>query len=104
MNEDTTGNAPTQKENYGMGNRKGWGARALRVGVVATLAGMFVAAPHMDASARALHASTYLIGVSNNTVGNGWRDEMVCSIRAQVKNSGNAKTVIQQGAGDTSVQ
>lgn len=87
-----------------MGNRKGWGARALRVGVVATLAGMFVAAPHMDASARALHASTYLIGVSNNTVGNGWRDEMVCSIRAQVKNSGNAKTVIQQGAGDTSVQ
>jgi ribose transport system substrate-binding protein len=87
-----------------MGNRKGWGTRALRVGVIATLAGMFVVAPHMDASARALHASSYLIGVSNNTVGNGWRDEMVCSIRAQVKNSGKAKTVIQQGAGDTSVQ
>lgn len=87
-----------------MGNQKGWGARTLRAGVVATLAGMFVVAPHMDASARALHASTFLIGVSNNTVGNGWRDEMVCSIRAETKNSGHAKTVIQQGAGDTSVQ
>lgn len=87
-----------------MGNRKGWGARTLRVGVVATLAGMLFAAPHMNASAHSARASTLLIGVSNNTVGNGWRDEMVCSIRAQVKNYGNAKTVIQQGAGDTSVQ
>lgn len=87
-----------------MSNRKSWGARTLRVGVVATLAGMLVAAPHMDASAHSAHATSYLIGVSNNTVGNGWRDEMVCSIRAEAKNSGVAKTVIQQGAGDTSVQ
>jgi ribose transport system substrate-binding protein len=65
---------------------------------------MFFAAPHMNASAHSLRATTFAIGVSNNTVGNGWRDEMVCSIRAEVKNSGKAKTVIQQGAGDTSVQ
>jgi ribose transport system substrate-binding protein len=104
MNADVFDNAPIHKENHRMGNRKGWGARALRVGVVAFLAGMFVAAPHMNASARSLHASSYLLGVSNNTVGNGWRDEMVCSIRAEAQNSGKAKTVIQQGAGDTSVQ
>jgi ribose transport system substrate-binding protein len=97
-------NASHHKENHRMGNRKSWGARALRVGVVATLAGMLFASPHMNASAHSAHASTYLIGVSNNTVGNGWRDEMVCSIRAEAKNSGKAKTVIQQGAGDTSVQ
>jgi ribose transport system substrate-binding protein len=104
VNEDVIGNAQSNEENHRMSNRKGRGSRTLRVGVVAILAGMFVAAPHMDASARALHATTFAIGVSNSLVGNGWRDEMVCSIRAQVKNSGNAKTVIQQGTGDTSLQ
>src|SRR5690242_14371258 len=80
------------------------GARALRLGLVASVAAMFTAASGLTASAHSLNATTWTIGISNNTVGNGWRDEMVCSIRAQVKNSGKARTVIQQGAGDTSVQ
>jgi ribose transport system substrate-binding protein len=52
------------------------------VGVVAILAGVFMAAPRFSASATSSHASPpYTIGVSNNLINNGWRDEMVCSIR-----------------------
>jgi ribose transport system substrate-binding protein len=82
----------------------GQSGRILRLTVLLALAATFIAVPRVTASAHTAHAGNWLIGISNNTVGNGWRDEMVCSIRAQVANSGKAKTVIQQGAGDTSVQ
>jgi ribose transport system substrate-binding protein len=85
--------ASLHKENHRMGNKKGWGARTLRVGVVATLAGMLFAAPHMNASAKNAQASPpYTIGVSNNLINNGWRDEMVCSIKAQAAASGAVKS------------
>jgi ribose transport system substrate-binding protein len=77
----------------------------LRLTVMLALAAAFIAVPRSIVSAHPTAAGThFLIGVSNNTVGNGWRDEMVCSIRAEAKASGKAATVIQQGAGDTSVQ
>ncbi|MGI8826543.1 MAG: substrate-binding domain-containing protein [Chloroflexota bacterium] len=81
-----------------------WRSRGLRLGIAATFAVTLIAAPRMTALAHSPDGPTFTIGVSNNTVGNGWRDEMVCSIRAEVRNSGKARTVIQQGAGDTSVQ
>lgn len=81
------------------------GRDLLRLSVMMGIVAASFAVPGFSASAKSAHAgATYTIGVSNNTVGNGWRDEMVCSIRAQDQHSGKAKTVIQQGSGDTSVQ
>ncbi len=36
----------------------------------------------------------YVVGVSNTLQGNGWREEMICSIKAQAKVSGNVSKVI----------
>jgi ribose transport system substrate-binding protein len=77
-----------------------WSGSALRVGAVAALAATFVMAPRLTASASSAHASPpYKIGVSNNLIGNGWRDEMICSIKAQATSSGKVKlgdiTVLQ---------
>jgi ribose transport system substrate-binding protein len=36
----------------------------------------------------------YVIGVSNTLIGNGWREEMICSIKAQAKASGLVSKVI----------
>lgn len=37
---------------------------------------------------------TYKVGVSNTLTGNGWREEMICSIKAQAKASGIVSQVI----------
>lgn len=37
----------------------------------------------------------YLLGMSNTLVGNGWRDEMRCSIRAQAALSGEVDNIIE---------
>ena len=39
-------------------------------------------------------ADTYVVGVSNTLIGNGWREEMICSIKAQAKASGVVSKVI----------
>lgn len=53
------------------------------------------AVPHFTASASSAHSSPpWTIGVSNNLIGNGWRDEMVCSIKAQADASGKVKNVV----------
>ena len=36
----------------------------------------------------------FVIGVSNTLIGNGWREEMICSIKAQAKASGVVSKVI----------
>ena len=36
----------------------------------------------------------YVIGVSNTLIGNGWREEMICSIKAQAEASGLVSKVI----------
>jgi len=36
----------------------------------------------------------YVVGVSNTLQGNGWREEMICSIKAQAKASGVVSKVI----------
>src|SRR5215217_5435551 len=38
--------------------------------------------------------ATYGIGVSNTLVGNGWREEMICAVKAQAKASGVVSKVI----------
>ena len=46
----------------------------------------------VTASARS--SAKYVIGVSNTLVGNGWREEMICSVKAQANASGNVSKVI----------
>lgn len=42
----------------------------------------------MIAAAPAAMAKTFSIGVSNTVQGNGWREEMICAMRAQARDSG----------------
>ena len=35
----------------------------------------------------------YVIGVANNVQGNGWREEMICSIKAQAAASGEVASL-----------
>jgi len=51
----------------------------------AMAAGMTVSAQAMD---------KYVVGVSNTLIGNGWREEMICSIKAQAEASGMVSKVI----------
>ncbi len=39
-------------------------------------------------------ADKYIVGVSNTLIGNGWREEMICSIKAQAEASGKVSKVI----------
>jgi ribose transport system substrate-binding protein len=47
----------------------------------------------------------YKIGVSNTLVGNGWREEMICSVKAQALASGQVSDVLVHNVnGDASAQ
>jgi ribose transport system substrate-binding protein len=39
-------------------------------------------------------AETFTIGVSNNVVGNSWREQMICAIKAEARVRGNVDNVI----------
>src|SRR5580700_11113197 len=39
-------------------------------------------------------ADKFVVGVSNTLTGNGWREEMICSIKAQAEASGMVSKVI----------
>jgi ribose transport system substrate-binding protein len=68
------------------------GARlALALAVVAAIA--VTAAVTASARSGKAHAS-YVIGVSNTLVGNGWREEMICAVKAQAAASGVVSKVI----------
>ena len=48
----------------------------------------------MAMASQAPAAEKYVVGVSNTLVGNGWREEMVCSIKAEALASGMVSKVI----------
>src|SRR5271165_5341501 len=48
----------------------------------------------MASAGLASAAGKYVVGVSNTLVGNGWREEMVCSIKAEALASGMVSKVI----------
>ncbi|MDA4844976.1 ABC transporter substrate-binding protein [Hoeflea poritis] len=56
------------------------------------LSGVLLGAFVAGMSSTAL-ASDYTIGVSNTVQGNGWREEMVCAMKAQAKASGKVKSL-----------
>jgi ribose transport system substrate-binding protein len=67
----------------------------VRAAIMLTLVGTLFAAPHFTASASSVHAGPpWVIGISNGLVGNGWREEMKCSIKAEAKVSGKVSKVI----------
>jgi ribose transport system substrate-binding protein len=56
---------------------------------LAAAASLLAAAGHANAEQK-----KYVVGVSNTLIGNGWREEMVCSIKAEALASGKVSKVI----------
>jgi len=56
---------------------------------LAAAASLLGAAGHANAEQK-----KYVVGVSNTLIGNGWREEMVCSIKAEALASGKVSKVI----------
>jgi len=52
-------------------------------------AGLMGAAGHANAAEK-----QYVVGVSNTLIGNGWREEMVCSVKAEALASGKVSKVV----------
>ena len=48
----------------------------------------------MTVASQAPAAEQYVVGVSNTLVGNGWREEMVCSIKAEALASGKVSKIV----------
>jgi len=65
-----------------------------RLVVVAAVVGAIAAVAFASTGAAKPQAGPYVIGVSNTLVGNGWREEMICSIKAQALASGKVSKVI----------
>src|SRR5437016_13902779 len=51
-------------------------------------------APSGGAAPAAAKKSGFVVGVSNTLVGNGWREQMICAIKAEAKASGVVDKVI----------
>src|ERR1700704_2276893 len=70
---------------------------------LALVAGLLTAA--CGGTATPTGPKTYVVGVSNTLTGNGFREEMICSIKAQAKASGIvSKIVISNRTTDPSGQ
>ena len=63
------------------------------------VAGLFILAVLVmgiagTASAKPAAPGSWVLGVSNTLVGNGWREEMICAVKAQALSSGKVSKVI----------
>jgi ribose transport system substrate-binding protein len=67
------------------GGRRGAVAAAFLVAAIAVVTAV--------ATASASSKAKYVLGVSNTHINNGWREEMICSIKAEAKVSGLISTV-----------
>jgi ribose transport system substrate-binding protein len=65
---------------------------ATRLGVVLAVFGLVVAAAATTGQATSTQKK-FTLGVSNTLVGNGWREGMLCSIRAQALKSGRVSSL-----------
>ncbi|SDB35707.1 ribose transport system substrate-binding protein [Bauldia litoralis] len=57
------------------------------------LATLATAAMAASSLVPALAADSYTIGISNTVQGNGWREEMICAMKAQALASGNVESL-----------
>ena len=71
---------------------RGW-RRTARVAVFLGLAAAAIASTTQTAAAKA-DQTQWVLGVSNTLAGNGWREEMICSIKAQALASGRISEVV----------
>lgn len=74
-----------------------WTTRArvvLLVLVVALVGAACSSDDGTDTTAASAGQETFTIGVSNNVVGNSWREQMICAIKAEAKVRGNVDKVI----------
>jgi ribose transport system substrate-binding protein len=67
---------------------------ALLVGILAVVAAGCGDDDDGGGGSSAQGEETFKIGVSNTLVGNGWREEMICSVKAQALASGNVDEVL----------
>src|SRR5439155_4295453 len=65
-----------------------WAVAVLALVAVAVTAAVTASARTSKAQAK------YVLGVSNTLVGNGWREEMICSVKAEARASGVIKKVL----------
>src|SRR4051812_11563074 len=66
--------------------------RALRLAVVFGLIVAVVGVVVQTAASKP--QAKWILGVSNTLVGNGWREEMICAVKAQAAANGNVSKVI----------
>jgi len=66
---------------------------ATRLGALVALVAILVAVAATSEQAKS-QGGKYVLGVSNTLVGNGWREEMICSIKAQALASGKVSKVV----------
>ncbi len=72
--------------------------KGLRVAVLLLVLALVAAACSSDDSTDTTtgggDGETFTIGVSNNVVGNSWREQMICAIKAEAKVRGNVDEVV----------
>src|ERR1700743_2964134 len=59
-----------------------------------TLGGLAFGACAVASASQVMAADQYVVGVSNTLIGNGGREEMVCSVKAEALASGKVSKVI----------
>ena len=75
--------------------------RAVRLAIVLAVFALIVAACSSDdegSSDGGDSGETYTLGVSNTLVGNAWREQMICAIKAEALARGNVDQVVLQNA------
>src|SRR5215207_2951151 len=84
----------TARGQEGFMSRRSSRRAAARVGALLAAVGLLVAAFAATSQARtSAPGKKYTLGVSNTLVGNGWREGMICSIKAQALVSGKVKSL-----------
>ena len=68
-----------------------FGAPLVALAIVTLVAVMRIVG---TASAKPVGGQKWVLGVSNTLVGNGWREEMICAVKAQALSSGKVSKVI----------
>lgn len=75
------------------------------VGLVGVIAAGAISSGAQAQTKKATPKAPWKIGVSNTLVGNGWRETMICAVKAQAKVSGKvSKVIVANRNGDTTSQ
>jgi len=65
-----------------------------RFAISLALLGTVISIPRSVSAQPAHAASPWVLGVSNTLIGNGWREEMICAVRAEATASGKVSKVV----------